>query len=89
MASVDVSQLFVSFLEDRGVLTQFLDNFEAHSRRHSGIWGSRSFDDYCSRISAKDLLTTAFKFNGTPEGGSFWVGIQWDWEQVLRALDIL
>lgn len=87
MASVGVSQLFVSFLEDRGVLTQFLDNFEAHSRRHFGIWGSRSFDDYCSRISAKDLLTTAFKFNGTPEGGSFWVELECAWEDILRGLE--
>lgn len=87
MASVEICQLFIGFLETHGVYDQFLENFAAYDRRNGGIWGCRNFNDYCYRTSTADLLSHAFVFRSTPEGGSFWVELECAWEDILRGLD--
>lgn len=86
MASVAMCQLFIGFLETHGVYDLFLENFAAYDRRNGGIWGSRNFNDYCYRTSTADLLSHAFVFRSTPEGGFFWVELEWAWEDILRGL---
>lgn len=86
MASVEICQLFIGFLETHGAYDKFLENFEAYGRRYNGVFGSRNFNDYCYCTSADNLLSRAFAFRYAPEGGIFWIDLDEAWKDILRGL---
>ena len=69
-------KLFVKFLKANGIYQQFNDN--VHGLNPPGLWGK------LMTIGGDVMMSSAFKYDQTPEGVTFWTILNHKWLDTLK-----